>query len=595
MSVLQFSSQTLLLPQYGAAPDVPPLPGEDPRRSLPVFALAEDEELFEGYGLLPSLYPYRCGAPTGKAARTAAKTAVLESARLRAVFLPEYGGQLFSLVDKKTGVDLLGAPHDPAALPGVSWHAGLDGLHEAPAPARLYTARTQLPDGTPVLRFYEYERIRRLFWQLDFWIRENDRFLSCRVRLVNDGERVVPAAWWSRMRLPLYPGGLLLLPAREYYQEKGRIVRRAALPESGLGDAFSAPSSLTNLSAARASGYALPGNGKMRFFALRPQAPLFAAHLDRHGYGLLHLSTARLAGRGAAIDDGYGTETTDKTVPADTRGRGTAFPDTAMPAGSRRHSTETADKAASGNAHGRGVSSTSEAARKRAPAAGPAPSLQLWAGLSRTPYGSLPMPPHTAWEWLERYGPLQLTPEEISGLRSDGQPPLYEISPLRPLAPLPERAADCVAARIRKKGADTALENALEKSHTVAVSPAELLYYGSGYGSFAELSERTEHLTFVRHESSLRRWASFFDSGLLHSPAPAERPDEFLIDAHNAAFLERSLRASNAGNWYAFYQHGVYLASARQYDRAKESLRRSLRLAENPWARALLREMTHDG
>ena len=36
------------------------------------------------------------------------------------------------------------------------------------------------------------------------------------------------------------------------------------------------------------------------------------------------------------------------------------------------------------------------------------PYIEIQAGLGKTQYGCLPMAPHTAWEWLEQYGPVQL-------------------------------------------------------------------------------------------------------------------------------------------------------------------------------------------
>ena len=36
--------------------------------------------------------------------------------------------------------------------------------------------------------------------------------------------------------------------------------------------------------------------------------------------------------------------------------------------------------------------------------------IEIQAGLGKTQYGCLPMAPHTAWEWVECYGPVQLDP-----------------------------------------------------------------------------------------------------------------------------------------------------------------------------------------
>ena len=58
----------------------------------------------------------------------------------------------------------------------MEWNVGVFG-HSPFTTAPLFTAKLSLPDGTPVLRMYEYERIRQVTWQMDFWLGEEDRFL----------------------------------------------------------------------------------------------------------------------------------------------------------------------------------------------------------------------------------------------------------------------------------------------------------------------------------------------------------------------------------------------------------------------------------
>ena len=43
---------------------------------------------------------------------------------------------------------------------------------------QLYTAVLEQEDGTKILRMYEYERIRGVTYQMDFWLGEKDRFLN---------------------------------------------------------------------------------------------------------------------------------------------------------------------------------------------------------------------------------------------------------------------------------------------------------------------------------------------------------------------------------------------------------------------------------
>ena len=64
--------------------------------------------------------------------------------------------------------------------------------------APLFTAVLEY-EGTPVLRMYEYERIRRVTYQMDFWLGEEDKFLNARMRIKNDTDEVVPMYWWSNI------------------------------------------------------------------------------------------------------------------------------------------------------------------------------------------------------------------------------------------------------------------------------------------------------------------------------------------------------------------------------------------------------------
>lgn len=80
-----------------------------------------------------------------------------------------------------------------------------------------YVAKTQTDEGDPVLRMYEYERIRGVIWQMDFWLEEACPYLNCRMRIVNDSNQVIPMYWWSNMAVPEYEGGRLVVPAKEAF------------------------------------------------------------------------------------------------------------------------------------------------------------------------------------------------------------------------------------------------------------------------------------------------------------------------------------------------------------------------------------------
>src|SRR6185312_15830011 len=92
------------------------------------------------------------------------KSIVLENDHLRAVFLPELGGRLWSLIHKPTNRELLfvNPVFQPANLAvrdawfsgGVEWNVSIIG-HCPFTCASLFAARVMRDDGTPMLRMYE--------------------------------------------------------------------------------------------------------------------------------------------------------------------------------------------------------------------------------------------------------------------------------------------------------------------------------------------------------------------------------------------------------------------------------------------------------
>ena len=113
------------------------------------FYLDEDDELFEGYGRWQTSYPYRQYTCYSRELReTEVKTAVLENDYLKAVFLPEYGGRLWSLTDKEQGRELLYtndvlrfsnlAVRNAWFSGGVEWNLGVIG--HTPLTCLLYTS-----------------------------------------------------------------------------------------------------------------------------------------------------------------------------------------------------------------------------------------------------------------------------------------------------------------------------------------------------------------------------------------------------------------------------------------------------------------------
>jgi hypothetical protein len=251
----------------------------------------EEDGLFVGYGHVPSPFPYRMqDMYTRELYDTEVNAVVLENEHLRATFLPDWGGKLMSLFDKDAGRELLFV--NPVIRPcnlairnawtsgGVEWNCGIFG-HNVHTCERIFTAETKLDDGTPVLRMYEYERIRRVVKQMDFFIPEGSRFMYARMRIINPLYDVVPMYWWSNIAVPETDGCRVIVNGDAAYVQENNI-SLVDIPEH---DGFDGTRPMT-----------IP-NSMDHFYKIPDRARKFEAQLGSDGYGLIQTSTSRLKGR----------------------------------------------------------------------------------------------------------------------------------------------------------------------------------------------------------------------------------------------------------------------------------------------------------
>ncbi|MFC5407057.1 DUF5107 domain-containing protein [Cohnella soli] len=136
------------------------------------------------------------------------KTITLENELLKAVFLPDYGGRLYSLKDKRKDKEILyrNPVMQPANLAilnawfsgGIEWNIGQVG-HTFGTCSPLHAAKLIDDDGNAFVRMYEYERCKNVFWQMDFHLPSGAEQLQVYVRIVNDNDQAVPMYWWTNI------------------------------------------------------------------------------------------------------------------------------------------------------------------------------------------------------------------------------------------------------------------------------------------------------------------------------------------------------------------------------------------------------------
>ncbi|MEV4559386.1 DUF5107 domain-containing protein [Kitasatospora sp. NPDC049285] len=246
------------------------------------------------YGQPATLLPY---TPQDRYDRDRAErelpTAVLQNEHLTAVFLPTLGGRLWSLVQRPTGRELL--HRNPVLQPanlalrnawfagGTEWNLGATGHHPLTC-APLHTARTERPDGTPVLRMYEFERMRRLVLQIDAWLPPGAEYLHVQISIHNPGAETVPAYWWSNTAVPERPGTRVLAPAdHAFHFDYAAELQRVPFPLHDGTD--------------RSRPAELPYAADYFFDVPDDLDRPWVAAVDPDGTGLLQYSTDRLRGR----------------------------------------------------------------------------------------------------------------------------------------------------------------------------------------------------------------------------------------------------------------------------------------------------------
>ncbi|MHA6481818.1 DUF5107 domain-containing protein [Paenibacillus sp. strain BS8-2] len=136
------------------------------------------------------------------------ETIVLENDKLRATFLPQYGGRLYALYDKVQERDILYT--NPVLRPGnlailnawfsggIEWNIGQLG-HTFGTCSPIHAAKLTDADGNAFLRMYDYERCKNVFWHLDFHLPPGSNELLLHVRIVNDNSESVPMYWWTNI------------------------------------------------------------------------------------------------------------------------------------------------------------------------------------------------------------------------------------------------------------------------------------------------------------------------------------------------------------------------------------------------------------
>lgn len=274
-------------------PDIKSMEDQHAKAPVDRKTISAEEARYMGWGRVKGILPYTIQDGYGRRRRPRAfKAVVLENEQLRATFLPELGGRLWSLIDRQTGRELL--HRNPVFQPcnlalrnawfsgGVEWNVGIIG-HSPFTADQLFARHKMLRDGTPVLSMYQYERVRGLCYRVEAMLPAGSRYLLVRVRIDNSKPEDTAVYWWSNIAVDERPDTRVIVPAEKAFHfgsEAG--VHKVDVP-AWEGSDVSRPQSLP---------YAMDF-----FFDLKKGSRRFIAAPGGDGYGLVQCSTDRLQGR----------------------------------------------------------------------------------------------------------------------------------------------------------------------------------------------------------------------------------------------------------------------------------------------------------
>lgn len=292
MSTFTFKKITKRAADLNGESSLPAVNNVPLKKLKPAIGYDDTKGLFMGYGYVFGAFPHReLDQYTRPLKDREMDAVILENEYLRAEFIPSVGGKLWSLYDKVAKRDLLFnnpvlrygnlSTRNAWTSGGVEFNIGERG-HHAYTCDTLFTAKTELDDGTPVLRFYEFDRIRSAVYQIDFWLPDDSRVLFCRMRITNPNLEVIPMYWWSNAAIPSWEKGRVLVPAEEAYSydyASGIVV--VPIPYHHDADM-----SYSDNNPCSDTFYDIP-DGRRRFIC----------YSDKDGYTYAHTSTNRLISR----------------------------------------------------------------------------------------------------------------------------------------------------------------------------------------------------------------------------------------------------------------------------------------------------------
>ena len=216
------------------------------------------------------------------------RAAILENEHLKAVFLPELGGRLWSLYSKKYNKDLI-YENDSLRLAnlalcnawfagGVEFNVGMKG--HSPFTCRpLFTKRARGILSNDILCMYEYEEIRSTAWSVEATLREDELLIKVTIKNVSESDTYT--YWWSNIAAKEKDTRVFVPADSTYvtsYRDGGYRITREQVSEEMSYPRHTKPS-------------------RDYFYDIPADSTKWISAIEGDGVGLLHTSDNNLQGR----------------------------------------------------------------------------------------------------------------------------------------------------------------------------------------------------------------------------------------------------------------------------------------------------------
>ena len=445
--------------------------------------ISDYEGLFLNYGYRETSYPYTQQNLYLDETEQEVQIAVLENEYMYAEFLVDFGGRLWELYDKKKQRDVIYtndvirfrnlAVRNAWFSGGVEWNCGIIG-HSPFTCQSMYCAEVIGKNGEDVLRFYEFERVREIYYQIDFWL-EKDRLMT-QVRIFNPNETVVPMYWWSNMATPEYDGGRVIVNADSAYNNcDGLGVKKSTIPIDRNID-VSYPQNI-------------PATIDY-FYRVKENSNKFIANVDKNGFGLLQFSSNNLKGR-KLFSWGHlqGSDNWQKLL---------------------------SDKAGY--------------------------YVEIQAGIGRTQYECIPMPPKTSWCFSECYTLANLSDIDIN-------------SPYEDLI-------DAVNRQVNSIHSSSEMDNIAKiNEQNISLQKGKIKYIGSGFGYLHNTLTHSAppHLEFSKQDD-IENYISLSKGKEMNGAI------SFAFGSEIEKLLDENIKKPN---WQITYQKALIQYDRRKFEKAK--------------------------